>query len=427
MLPSDDTIATDTSLRTEIPAPSYKTIGRILVLGILATHAYFLWSVRDRIARGDPDFTAFYGAGKIVREGRVNSLYDGRTQQDVQREFTANDEIRRGPLSYIHPPFEALLFFPLSFLPYGAAFLVWNLANLGMLFAVVVMLRRSLPVWQQFSPWELLFWALAFFPVFATFHQGQDAILLLLVLVMSFRALTRGADLLSGCWLGFGVFKYHLIVPLALILAIWRGRKFTLGFVASSASLALISLELVGWQVTSYPRFVWGVVSNPGLGGLPWRTLPNLLGMLGGWPVVEKSGRVVIAAALAASVALLSVVARLGKAAGRNELLGLCFGCAVIGALLVGYGTNTYDLSLLIVCLAAVTDYCARRDREHGGFRWPLLLPAIPLLVSPLWFFLWLRWERINVIAIFLLWWLFAIRAEVLRASRNETFAPSVS
>ena len=41
-----------------------------------------------------------------------------------------------------------------------------------------------------------------------------------------------------------------------------------------------------------------------------------------------------------------------------------------------------------------------------------ILAPALPLLVSPLWFFLWMRWHRINVMALFLLWWLFAMMAE---------------
>ncbi len=289
-----------------------------------------------------------------------------------------------------------------------------------MLFAAVAILRRSLAAWQAFSSWELLLWALAFFPIFATFHQGQDAILLLLVLVMSFRALTRQSDLLSGCWLGFGIFKYHLVLPLAVILAIWRGRKFTFGFAASSLTLAVISLALVGWHPIAYSRFVWQVVSNPDLGGIPWRGLPNVLGLLGGWPFFENFGRLVIGIALVSSFALLLVLAGLRRLAHHGRFLGLCFACAVIAALLVGYGTNTYDLSLLIVCLAVVVDYCATRVPEHGASRWSLFFPAVPLLISPLWFFLWLRWERINLIAIFLLWWLFAIRKEILDASRNE-------
>jgi hypothetical protein len=44
-----------------------------------------------------------------------------------------------------------------------------------------------------------------------------------------------------------------------------------------------------------------------------------------------------------------------------------------------------------------------------------LIAPAIPLLISPLWFLLWMRWQRINLMALFLLWWLFVLIAEVRR------------
>jgi hypothetical protein len=33
----------------------------------LATHVFFLWSARGRIAPGDPDFTVFYTAGLFPR------------------------------------------------------------------------------------------------------------------------------------------------------------------------------------------------------------------------------------------------------------------------------------------------------------------------------------------------------------------------
>jgi hypothetical protein len=52
-----------------------------------------------------------------------------------------------------------------------------------------------------------------------------------------------------------------------------------------------------------------------------------------------------------------------------------------------------------------------------------LLLPLIPLLISPFWFLIGMYWQNFNLIAIFLLWWLFALRNELLR--RRET-APAL-
>lgn len=97
----------------------------------------------------------------------------------------------------------------------------------------------------------------------------------------------------------------------------------------------------------------------------------------------------------------------------------LSLACALIAAVLVAYNTGSYDLCLLILPLALVADYCLRRLPELAEARRKILLPAVPLLLSPLWFLLWRRWERINLMAIFLLGWLYAIRREILRLSEN--------
>jgi Glycosyltransferase family 87 len=399
---------------------------RIVVLAILATHVFFLWAVRDRIARGDPDFTVFYTAGNILRQGRGAELYNASTQEAVQRQFTANSDIRRGPLPYIHPPFEALVFLPLTFLPYSAAFVLWNLINLGMLCAVWFLLRSSIEILRRIRWWELLLLSLAFFPIFATFHQGQDAILLLLVLALAFRALHRNADLVAGCWLGFGVFKYHLILPLVLVLILWRGRRLAYGFGATGFSMIFISLGLVGWHAALlYPSFTLRIVSETGFGAIPFRQLPNIAGVLGGWPHVEDAGWPLQAGIVACAIAVLVAVGCLRNLARQTRFANLCIACAVVAALLVGYNTNTYDLSLLILPLTLVADYCSRELRGNERAT-AIILPTVPLLISPLWFFLWMGWQRINLIAVFLIWWLFAIRAEILRRDSERDAGPSI-
>ena len=382
---------------------------------VIATHVFFLWRVRDRIARGDPDFTVFYTAGKVLREGRGAQLYHSSTQLAVQAEFARNSDIRRGPLPYIHPPFEALFFLPLTFLPYPPAFTAWNLINLAILFGVAKLIRSRLHSLGSIPRWQMVLLCVAFFPVFANFHQGQDAILLLLVVTLSFRGLDRDADLLAGCWLGFGLLKYHLILPLAVVLALWRGRRFILGFITVSSAMVLISLGLVGWQgALQYPAYAWRVVSQPAFGGIPPRQLTSLFGLLAGWPFSQEMASAVRIAVAAGSAALLIIVACLRKYALDRQLSRLYFAVAVVAALLVGYSTNSYDLSLLVLPLAIIAN-CRSESPLHLK---PLLIPAIPLLISPLWFFLWMRWQRINLMALFLLWVLFALIAEVRRLKR---------
>ena len=392
---------------------------------MLGIHVFFLWGVRARIEKGDPDFTVYYTAGKMLREGRATQLYDLRAQQAVQQEFTSDSDLRTGPLPYIHPPFEALLFVPLTFLPYRDAFVLWNVVNLGMLLAIALLLRRSLAFLRDVPVWEWVLAFLAFFPIFTNFLQGQDSILLLLLFVLAFRALDRDASFLAGCWLGLAVFKYHFAIPLILILVLWRGRKPGLGFIATASAVALLSLEIVGWhEALQYPAFAWSVVSVPGHGQTPLGLTVNLLGLITGWPFLGGMGwlRWIV---LAGSVGLLVYVARMRNLADDRRLFHLCFSCAVIASVLEGYNTNAHDLSLLILPLALLADHVAAKVPRWSSETMRIVVPVVPLLISPLWFFLWMRWEHTNLMAAFLLWWLYAIRGEVLRMGNNER-APCV-
>ena len=403
---------------------------------MLATHAFFLWSVRGRIWRADPDFTVFYTAAKTLRAGLGLQLYESGTQRAVQQEFASDSDIRHGALPYIHPPFEALLFLPFTFLRYSSAFLLWNLLNLFFLALLARVLRDWVECLCAVPAWEIVAACLAFFPILANFHQGQDAILLLLMVVLACRALDRRSHFVAGCWLGLGVFKYHLILPLALILVIWNGRRLLAGFAAMASALAAISVGLVGWhEAWRYPVYVLRVILQPGFGAIPPRQLPNLLGLLAGWPLIGGSGWLVKLAVVICSAGIVLAIASLPGVKPRTlrgsdedirqeaRVLRLGMACAVIAALLVGYSTNTYDLSLLIVPLVLVADYCIAAWPDKPLLQDRLIWPVLPLLISPLWFFLWMRWERIHLIAIFLLWWLFAIRREIVH--RSNTIAIS--
>jgi len=400
-----------------------------LVVTIVGTHAFFLWRVRDQIARADPDFTIFFTAGNILREKRGADLYNPRTQQEIQAEFSADPEIRKGPLPYIHPPYEALLFVPLTLLSYSAAFAVWECLNLLILFVVCLLLRNSLSCLGEGRAWQLLVLCLAFFPVLANFHQGQDAILLLLIVVVAFRCLEREENFAAGCWLALAIFKYHLILPLALVLAIWKGRKLLLGFVTVAVAVVIVSLGIVGWHgAMRYPAYAWRVVSEPVFGGLPFRRLPNLLGLIGGWPFMEGAGPLTHVLVITGSIVLFIVTVRMSNKKRERESFRLCFSCAVITAVLLGYSTNTYDLCLLILPLALVADYWIATPPDNFRTRTISIFFAAVIFLSPIWFFLWMRWERINVMAFFLLGWFFAIRRDVLGSNpkgvSTKWFAP---
>jgi hypothetical protein len=156
------------------------------------------------------------------------------------------------------------------------------------------------------------------------------------------------------------------------------------------------------------------VVSQPAFGGIPPGQLLSLFGLLAGWPLSQDIHPALPVVVAAGSAALLMIVAALRKCAQDKALFRLCFAGAVMTALLVGLSTNSYDLSLLVVPLAVIVSCGFERVLDVKS----LIAPAVPLLISPLWFYLWMRWHRINLMAVFLLWWLFILVSDVRRLRR---------
>ena len=67
----------------------------IFLFGMLLLHLVLFWRVRDVIAKGYPDFTTFYMAGKMVRVGLRHELYDLASEWRVQQEFAPWVSIRQ--------------------------------------------------------------------------------------------------------------------------------------------------------------------------------------------------------------------------------------------------------------------------------------------------------------------------------------------
>ena len=385
----------------------------------------FFFRTREGIKRGYPDFTIFYTAGTILREGLGRQLYDRNVQYEVQQRFAGNIPFRHGPLPYNHPPFEAPLFVPLTRLPYAQAFAAWDLMNIAALFGVALLLRRSVDALRSIPPWKFVIGCLAFNPVFACLLQGQDSILMLLFCTLSFNALKKKADPLAGCWLALAAFKFQFIVPIILLLVLWRRGRVALGFGAVGLVLAFISVGLVGMaSLLRYPAYVLEIAKTPGLGGVPTNLLPNLHGLATGWSG-PLSGAAGAALTGLASIVVFGFAARKGWEPAHPAKLELQFSLAIVVSGLVAWQTNPHDLSLLVLPMVFITDHCITDSSiTNPGLhstpqellkRFDLLLPTLPLLISPLWMVLWLGIAKVNLMAIPLLWWTWKIGKELSR------------
>ena|SRR5271170_5819733 len=397
-----------------------KTWIAVLIVGMLCIHGVLFWKARVLVRQGYPDFTIFYTAGKTLREGLGHRLYDGALQYEVQQTFAAGVRIRKGPLPYNHPPFEALIFEPLASLDYPTAYLVWSVINLVILGFLPFLLRRYIPVLARYPLFVWLLVLLGFFPVLVALLQGQDVILLLLLNALAFAALKRNADTLAGCWLGLSVFKFQLILPLVLLLLCWKRTKVLQSFVVIAAGLAAISVAITGWAgALRYPEFVLHFEKFMERGGIAV-DMPNLRGLLEGWSFSGFRGAHVITIAL--SIGLLVWVSVKGRSrtpsSRRLDMqfdpeFDLQFSVAMVAAVLASYHAFPYDLSLLVIPVLLVVNYAIETASLQRYRNWALMLPVGLLFLTPVYMLLWIRLDHFNLFATVLLLWTWGIAREI--------------
>src|SRR5690242_5254184 len=92
---------------------------------ILVAVAVTLVPLTTRARLKTTDFQNFYLGGSIVRQGKGSQLYRRETQNAAYQSMLGYQ-----PNQYfLHPPFEAAAFAPLTTLSMEHAFVVWTLIN----------------------------------------------------------------------------------------------------------------------------------------------------------------------------------------------------------------------------------------------------------------------------------------------------------
>ncbi|HKD01972.1 MAG TPA: glycosyltransferase family 87 protein [Terriglobales bacterium] len=390
----------------------------IYAAALILLHGIILWNARHLIRKGYPDFTIFYSAARLVREGFGHSLYDLQVQYRVQREFASGVSIRQGALPYNHPPFETILFMPLSSLPYLGAYLVWDTLNLVLLAGVLWCVQSGLEKkWPGL--WWGLFLCLAFFPVCVALLQGQDIILFVLWFAAAYVSLKRGNDLAAGCWLGLGLFRFQLVLPFVAMLGLRKRWRALAGFFAMAGVLGLVSVAIVGWHgLWDYPHYVWfveGTMAHEAISDMP-----NLRGFLaalltGRIPTLVLDGITVVL-----SLGLVIFGASHYKPGLKGERFDLAFSLCVVIVVLVSYHSFAYDLCLLLLPVALVTNYVRSRGTIDLPRQILLIGPIFVLFLGPLHMVLLIHYGQLNVLAILLVLWAWAIGRELALSSLDE-------
>jgi hypothetical protein len=306
------------------------------------------------LLHGHADFRQLYAAGYMVRTGHAGELYDIRAQQQFQDVLVGNDE---RALPFIRPAYQALLFVPFSLLPYRTAylgFLAVNLVLLAMTFWILRPNMRNLSrVWQGLP----VFVFLVFYPVALALMQGQDSILLLLLLAAALVALEQGQERRAGILVGLGLYKMQIVIPIALLFLLWRRWRFFSGFALSGSLLTLISLWVVGFaQTAAYARSLFSVGTNLATAHqFPLRVsiMANLRGLIFGLLGARLPAFWIQALTIVASILVLLWAAR---AVPGKQRTADGFVIAITASLIVSYYLFIHDLSVLLIPIVITLD-----------------------------------------------------------------------
>ena len=347
------------------------------------------------LLHGHADFRQLYAAGYMVRTGHAGELYDIRAQKQFQDALVGSDE---RALPFIRPAYQALLFVPFSLLPYRSAYLAFLAVNLVLLAIAFRALRyhmnHLMRVWR-FLP---VFLFLVFYPISLAIMQGQDSILLLLLLAGALAAVEGGHELRAGVLVGLGLFKMQVVIPIALLSLLWRRWRFFAGFALSACLLSLISLWVVGFaQTAAYARSLLSVGTNmPAALQFPLRVsiMANLRGLFFGLLGDRLPAFWIQVLTIVTSVLVLLWVAFAirGKQRGAGA-----FVLAITASLIVSYYLFIHDLSVLLIPIVVTLDRFilagAERpaitlDRAAGWMSATLLIAPLCIFLIPDHFYL---------------------------------------
>ena len=329
---------------------------------LLGYTGYWLARTTPGFPWGGPgDFTSFCTGALIFRSGHSQQLYDLVLQASVQRSLLRPYGwiFKDGLLPYIYPPFFAPLIIPLSYLPLGVAFHVWNLISLAFLLASVKVLlnQQHRGTSRDFLVAGLV--VLSFFPVFEAFYKGQSVCLVLFAFALAYVNLKRGHEGWAGVALAIGLIKPQLVVFVALVLLTQRRWRAILSLGGAGLLLAGLSWVLVGTQgMKAYASLSRSVMMWNGLYNFLPTRMANVRGtvyrfarafeLVGG---AEPAAWVLLLATVGCSAILLVLILRCWKGGWRptGATFDLKFAFTLIGTLLLTPYLYGHDLSLLVL------------------------------------------------------------------------------
>jgi hypothetical protein len=294
------------------------------------------------------DLRVYYTPAYMLRTGQASSIYDFTSLKRNEDAIVARDG---GAVPFLHPAYEVLLFVPLSFLSYRAAYVAWVLVNLSLVGTISWLLRPYTADLAVLGPkWLQPALLLGFMPIAFTIFAGQDSLFLLLSLVLAYR-LIPDHEVAAGLLFSLGMFRFQVLLPIAILFLLWRSLRFVAGWIAGSAVLLTISAAITGWSAQiQYIKLLHAMARASFW--LMIQRMPNLRALF----LASKLGAVPLALVCLSIIVFVAFLGR-GQSTRRRLLLGISV------SVLVTYYLFMHDVSVLALpVLVALNESVGARN-----------------------------------------------------------------
>ncbi len=203
------------------------------------------------------DFSSFYVAGEIVLDGDIDRLYEPGIQQIRQSGYHADPSEF---LFFAYPPFVAMAYALIAWLPYPVAFAVQSLASLAFLVLAVSMMTRVLTLRSSATRAIVVGVALSLlvFPIATAVLGGQNTTFTLMLVLAAFSVAPIISSPIAG--IAAGTLFYKPQFGLLVVLVLTVGRRWRSVAVAGF-TVAVLYLIVVPWLGWSWPEHWLAAVS----------------------------------------------------------------------------------------------------------------------------------------------------------------------
>ncbi|MBY5162905.1 glycosyltransferase family 87 protein [Salsipaludibacter albus] len=338
------------------------------------------------------DWATFWSAGRLIRE-------DPRLLLDLGAQSAAMASYMDGGFfPFANPPIFAVIFVPLSLLPFTASYVLWMAV---LVLAAAYGTRAAMDVLAVPERWQVvgILGALTFAPTFDSVIAAQNATLRLWFMGLGFRQLQRGQPWIAGAILAGTWFKPQFAVPLiALLAAVGRWRTATAAALGG-AFLWIVSVPLFGaeWLQTWWQDVVTFTDAQNAVAHLE-RTISPVH-----WTRIGIGGTAGLVVALAVGVGIGLGAVWVGRRFSDVEIL-LPLSCAAL--LLTAPHAFAYEAATLVPVLGG---YLALRLRQG--------LPAAILgwSLAPFWLLVYVPPLRVAGVLLVVCLWLWAVQQQTDR------------